>query len=63
MCHPDLSLMTYAWLPDYRGPWPDFEGVHMCVNWEKMDAWVGERRVDMFEKGLLMHPTFGAISS
>jgi hypothetical protein len=59
MCKADTALMTYSWLPDFRAPWPDFGIEHQCVNWESIEEWGNKRRVDIFEKGLLVHPTLG----
>ncbi|PSS12325.1 hypothetical protein M430DRAFT_68579 [Amorphotheca resinae ATCC 22711] len=59
MCNPDLSILTYKWLPNIRGPWPDFETEHQCVNWDKIDAWSGQRAFNMFDPKFLVHPTLG----
>lgn len=59
MCHPDLSIMTFQWLPNIRGPWPDFENEHECVNWDKIDSWAGKRAFNFFDPKFLVHPTLG----
>ncbi|KAI9733818.1 MAG: hypothetical protein M1818_007085 [Claussenomyces sp. TS43310] len=61
MCNPDLSVLTFNWLPDIQGPWPEFESEHQCANWEKIDAWAGQRAFNMSEPNLLVHPTFGPL--
>ncbi len=58
LCHGDIGLITYSWSP--LTPKPQANGTaHQCVNWEKLHTWTKERSVDMFEKGLLVHPTLG----
>ena len=59
MCNPDLSILTYDWLPDYPKPWPNFTIDLECVNWEKVDAWAGERAFSLFDQKSLVHPTLG----
>ncbi|KAG4438774.1 hypothetical protein IFR05_005751 [Cadophora sp. M221] len=59
MCKADTALMTYEWLPDFPGPWPNFGIQHECVNWEKIDNWSKERSIDIFDPKYLHHPKFG----
>ncbi|KAH6712421.1 hypothetical protein BKA61DRAFT_485707, partial [Leptodontidium sp. MPI-SDFR-AT-0119] len=59
MCKVDTALMTYEWLPDFPGPWPNFGIQHECVNWEKIDNWSKERSIDIFDPKYLHHPKFG----
>ncbi|PVH78108.1 hypothetical protein DL98DRAFT_590632 [Cadophora sp. DSE1049] len=59
MCKADTTLMTYEWLPDFPGPWPNFGIQHECVNWEKIDNWSKERSIDIFDPKYLHHPKFG----
>ncbi|KAG4422698.1 hypothetical protein IFR04_004176 [Cadophora malorum] len=55
----DTALMTYEWLPDFPGPWPNFGIQHECVNWEKIDNWSKKRSIDIFEPKYLHHPKLG----
>ena len=55
----DTALMTYEWLPDFPGPWPNFGIQHECLNWEKIDNWSKERSIDIFEPKYLHHPKLG----
>ncbi|KAH7348464.1 hypothetical protein BKA65DRAFT_476878 [Rhexocercosporidium sp. MPI-PUGE-AT-0058] len=59
MCKADTALMTYEWLSDFPGPWPNFGIQHECVNWEKIDNWSKERSIDIFDPKYLHHPKFG----
>ncbi|KAH7412777.1 hypothetical protein BKA64DRAFT_637469 [Cadophora sp. MPI-SDFR-AT-0126] len=59
MCKADTALMTYEWLPDFPGPWPNFGIQHECVNWEKIDNWSKERSIDIFDPKYLHHPKIG----
>lgn len=35
------------------------EGHHQCVQWDKIDGWMEERRIDVFAPGLIVHPILG----
>ncbi|GAB7353816.1 hypothetical protein MBLNU459_g4192t1 [Dothideomycetes sp. NU459] len=59
MCNPDLSLVTFDWLPDYEKPWPNFDGKHECADWGKVHDWAQGRSFDIFQKGLIVHPELG----
>ncbi|XMA20260.1 hypothetical protein WAI453_013051 [Rhynchosporium graminicola] len=59
MCKADTAMMTYEWLPDFPGPWPNFGIQHECVNWEKIDHWSRERSIDIFDPKFFRHPKFG----
>ncbi|KAK0121763.1 hypothetical protein ONS95_010049 [Cadophora gregata] len=59
MCKADTALMTYEWLPDFPGPWPNFGIQHECVNWETIDNWSKQRAIDIFDPKYLQHPKFG----
>lgn len=52
-------MMTYEWLPDFPGPWPNFGIQHECVDFEKIDNWSKERSIDIFDPKYLHHPKFG----
>jgi hypothetical protein len=36
---------------------------HTCRNWDAVDVWAKERKVDMYSPGLLVHPKFGESGS
>lgn len=59
MCNPDLSILTYDWLPNYRKPWANFTVDLECVDWEILDGWAGERAFSLFDQKSLVHPTLG----
>lgn len=59
MCKADITLMTYSWLPDFPGPWPNFNVEHECVNWESIQQWSKSRAIDVFNPKYLQHPTLG----
>jgi hypothetical protein len=59
MCKADTALMTYEWLPDFAGPWPNFGIQHECVDWERIDKWSQDRSIDVFDPIYLQHPKFG----
>ncbi|RDL29901.1 uncharacterized protein BP5553_10528 [Venustampulla echinocandica] len=59
MCNADFSVITYDWLPNYRRPWANFKVDGECVNWEKLDAWAGDRFFSLFDQKALVHPELG----
>lgn len=59
MCRADLSPMTFFWTPNSRVPETDFNTPHECVNWDGVQEWFNERRVDIYQPGVLNHPVFG----
>ncbi|RDA84055.1 hypothetical protein CP532_0777 [Ophiocordyceps camponoti-leonardi (nom. inval.)] len=59
MCHADLSVVTFDWLPGRRKPWPDFKIEQTCVDWERLDRWAAERSFSIFDQKTLVHPQLG----
>ena len=58
MCHGDVGLMIYNWRNDSLKP--QAQGTaHQCVDWDSLAKWTSDRSFDMFEPGLLIHPTKG----
>lgn len=59
MCHGDIAVVTYDWLPDDREPMPRWEIEHECVDWSKLNSWALDRRVSIFQEGMIVHPELG----
>lgn len=59
MCRGDISLVTFVWSPKDRLPLADLSRPHECVNFDALDKWSGEHRVNALAPGLLQHPTLG----
>ncbi|KAF4627068.1 hypothetical protein G7Y89_g11085 [Cudoniella acicularis] len=59
MCKADISIVTYDWLDNHRRPFPNFNVQHECRSFEAIDAWAGERRLNIFDNSSLVHPEFG----
>ncbi|ETS78823.1 hypothetical protein PFICI_08676 [Pestalotiopsis fici W106-1] len=59
LCRADISLFTLQWSTD--SPWPraDFSHEHQCVDFDLINSWAGQRRVDASKPGILTHPKFG----
>lgn len=50
MCRPDLTVFTHDWLPGRdEEPMPNHAVKHACINWDNLEAWVGERRFGLGE--------------
>ncbi|KAJ5171444.1 uncharacterized protein N7500_004227 [Penicillium coprophilum] len=58
MCNADLSINTFDWIPNYPKPWPNFEVVHKCANWESIEEWVLANSFDGFDPDLIRHPDY-----
>lgn len=58
MCHGDVGMVTYKWNPHSRKPQANATS-HQCIDWQSLVDWTEERAVNIFEPGLLIHPTLG----
>lgn len=49
MCKPNLAPGTFYFLDSTKSDAITADGSHLdkCANWDKLDAWAGERRVDL----------------
>jgi hypothetical protein len=59
MCRGDISLVTIRWQASQKLPVADFSAPHECVNFDSLNEWARERRINAMEPGLLVHPTLG----
>ena len=59
MCNPDVTILTYDWMPNYKKPWPNFNINGECVNWDKLEAWAEERAFSLFDQKSVVHPELG----
>lgn len=39
MCHGDMSLLTYNWVEGRDVPYPNFNTLHTCKEWETLTRW------------------------
>jgi hypothetical protein len=60
MCHGDVGMVPYSWANFSRKPQAKATG-HQCVEWSSIVEWTNQRTVNMFEPGLLIHPTLGKL--
>ncbi|KAJ1715748.1 hypothetical protein NYO67_2047 [Aspergillus flavus] len=58
MCNADLSLNTFDWIPNYPRPWPNFEVVHRCANWESIEEWALTHSFNGYDPDLISHPDY-----
>ncbi|KAE9374151.1 hypothetical protein N431DRAFT_464439 [Stipitochalara longipes BDJ] len=45
MCHGDMSLLTYNWVEGRDMPYPNFNTIHTCKDWDTLVAWNKQRDV------------------
>lgn len=58
MCNADVVLNTFDWIPNFPRPWPNFQVVHECVNWEAIEDWTLAHSFNGFDPDLIQHPDF-----
>ena len=63
MCRGDTTLITFHWGQTVKLPQPDFTLEHTCVDWNRLMEWAERRAIDVFEEGMLVHPSLGKIYS
>ncbi|MCJ1439126.1 hypothetical protein MMC27_008517 [Xylographa pallens] len=56
MCRGDVSLATYSYIKGTKKVTARTWGHHQCINYDSLLAWVKERAVDIFQKGVLVPP-------
>ena len=59
MCHGDIALHTFDWIPHYRRPEPNFNVVHECRNFEAIYDWAEKHSVPTLAGDVLIHPELG----
>ena len=60
ICKGDTSVTSFKWLRNNTSEPTTKEGVlHRCVNWDQLSGWARERRVDLFNPGLLVREGAG----
>ncbi|KAI9658361.1 MAG: hypothetical protein M1821_002494 [Bathelium mastoideum] len=59
MCRGDPTLITFRWGHTVKLPQPDFTLQHECVDWEYLMEWATGHSINVFEDGMLVHPTLG----
>lgn len=58
MCNADVVLNTFDWIPNFPRPWPNFQVVYECVNWEAIEDWTLAYSFNGFDPDLIQHPDF-----
>jgi hypothetical protein len=59
MCQADPSLLTMKWSEHRPLPIGNLSSPHECVNWDRLQEWVGPHSFDPVAEGMLVHPKFG----
>ncbi|KAG5914369.1 hypothetical protein E4U42_000526 [Claviceps africana] len=59
MCRADTAIFTYHWNDATRLPNPTWAQKHQCLDWELLEGWLEERRIDIMSPNLLVHPKYG----
>jgi hypothetical protein len=56
MCGADDVLLTFEWIPDFPGPWPNVEAEHQCIDWDEVHNWSKQQSVDTYDSKILVNP-------
>jgi hypothetical protein len=59
MCHGDTTPITMRWGTKQPVPLANSSSPHECIDWEALDAWAAERSANVYQPGLVVHPTLG----
>lgn len=58
MCHGDITITAFRWLHDASGrivePTTKEGALHQCVKWNRLSDWAKSRRVDLYDRNLLV---------
>ncbi|KAH9947858.1 hypothetical protein B0H21DRAFT_691091, partial [Amylocystis lapponica] len=47
MCNADAGLVTFDWVAGFPTPYPDFNTLHRCRNFDRIMDWIGEHAIDV----------------
>lgn len=47
MCDADVGLITMRWVKKHDHPYPDFNTVHKCRDYDAVWRWLQEHQVDV----------------
>lgn len=47
MCIADAGVLTSEWVHGFSDPYPDFNTLHKCRNFEKVLSWIDDHGVDI----------------
>nr|XP_036576323.1 uncharacterized protein CTRU02_13700 [Colletotrichum truncatum]KAF6783048.1 hypothetical protein CTRU02_13700 [Colletotrichum truncatum] len=60
ICQADPTIWTLTWVTDSINPQVDFSQEHECRNWDRLNQWAGQRRIDKEDFfSHLEHPLYG----
>ncbi|RYP66183.1 hypothetical protein DL769_006084 [Monosporascus sp. CRB-8-3] len=59
MCRADTMIFPYHWVDFTRVPAPTWVQKHECVNWDRLEAWLETRKVDIRAPNMMVHPKYG----
>ncbi|MCJ1375900.1 hypothetical protein MMC20_007138 [Loxospora ochrophaea] len=49
MCQLDTGIFPYTWVLDHQNPTPNANTHHKCVNWDMLQVWLENRKVEIPE--------------
>lgn len=49
MCQFDTGIIPYNWVLDHQNPTPNANTHHKCVDWDALQIWLKDRKVDVPE--------------
>jgi hypothetical protein len=49
MCQFDTGIIPYNWVLDHQNPTPNANTHHKCVDWDALQNWLEDRKVEIPE--------------
>jgi len=59
MCHADVGVMAHRWVEHYPNPYPDFNVIHKCRNFEEVLQWTYDQQIPHYPDGYVLKPQDG----
>jgi len=56
MCHADVGVMGHRWVKHYKNPYPDFNVMHKCRDFEQILKWTYDHQIPVTPAGHRWQP-------
>lgn len=62
MCHADVSIHTFKWVPEAHYPVLNSQSTHICRKWDPIVEWAKQHYPSHKHGPILEHPKYGTDS-
>ena len=59
MCHSDVGVIAHRWVKNYPNPYPDFNVMHKCRDFDEVLQWGYDHELDNVPDGHRWKPQAG----